>query len=49
VRRTKPTADARDRLLATADRLFYADGIRAVGIDRVIADAACLLASVTTG
>lgn len=39
VRRTKPTADARDRLLATADRLFYADGIRAVGIDRVIAEA----------
>ena len=39
MRHTKPTADARDRLLATADRLFYADGIRAVGIDRVIAEA----------
>ena len=39
MRRTKPTADARDRLLTTADRLFYADGIRAVGIDRVIAEA----------
>jgi AcrR family transcriptional regulator len=28
----------RERLLATADRLFYAEGIRAVGIDRVIAE-----------
>lgn len=30
---------ARQRLLETADRLFYTDGIRAVGIDRVIAEA----------
>lgn len=30
---------ARDRLVATADRLFYDRGIRAVGIDRVIAEA----------
>ncbi|MFI6813385.1 TetR/AcrR family transcriptional regulator [Nonomuraea sp. NPDC050328] len=29
----------RERLLATADLLFYAEGIRAVGIDRVINDA----------
>ncbi|MBG0830083.1 TetR/AcrR family transcriptional regulator [Planomonospora sp. ID67723] len=28
----------RERLLATADALFYAEGIRAVGIDRVIND-----------
>ncbi|GIH77221.1 TetR/AcrR family transcriptional regulator [Planobispora longispora] len=28
----------RQRLLETADALFYAEGIRAVGIDRVIAD-----------
>ncbi|MFG3000720.1 TetR/AcrR family transcriptional regulator [Streptomyces sp. NPDC048340] len=28
----------RERLLATADELFYAEGIRAVGIDRVIAE-----------
>ncbi|MFD5435707.1 TetR/AcrR family transcriptional regulator [Kitasatospora sp. NPDC127067] len=28
----------RERLLTTADELFYADGIRAVGIDRVIAE-----------
>lgn len=30
---------ARDRLVATADRLFYRHGLRAVGIDRVIAEA----------
>lgn len=30
---------ARERLLATASRLFYAEGIRAVGIDRVMAEA----------
>jgi AcrR family transcriptional regulator len=36
--RTK-TTDARERLVETADRLFYAEGIRAVGIDRVIAEA----------
>jgi AcrR family transcriptional regulator len=32
-------SDARLRVLATADRLFYREGIRAVGIDRVIAEA----------
>lgn len=36
---TKTTSEARGRLLETADRLFYAEGIRAVGIDRVIAEA----------
>ena len=30
---------ARDRILATAHELFYRDGIRATGIDRVIAEA----------
>lgn len=30
---------ARERLLNTADQLFYREGIRAVGIDRVIAEA----------
>ncbi|WP_434092413.1 TetR/AcrR family transcriptional regulator [Streptomyces flaveolus] len=30
---------ARDRLMSTAARLFYAEGIRAVGVDRVIAEA----------
>lgn len=28
----------RERLVATASRLFYAEGIRAVGIDRVLAE-----------
>jgi len=35
----RPTSEARQRLLATADRLFYAEGIRSVGIDRIIAEA----------
>lgn len=30
-------APAKQRILTTADRLFYEDGIRAVGIDRLIA------------
>ena len=30
---------ARERILLTAHDLFYADGIRATGIDRVIAEA----------
>lgn len=38
--RTRPaTTDTRERLLETADRLFYEHGFRAVGIDRVIAEA----------
>ena len=36
--RTKTTSDARRRILETADRLFYAEGIRAVGIDRILAE-----------
>lgn len=32
-------SEARTRLLDTATRLFYAEGLRAVGIDRVIAEA----------
>ncbi|GAA0441643.1 hypothetical protein Acor_06260 [Acrocarpospora corrugata] len=32
-------AAARDRILAAADRLLYGEGIRAVGIDRIFAEA----------
>jgi AcrR family transcriptional regulator len=37
--------NVRQRLLDTADRLFYAEGIRAVGIDRVLAEADAAKAS----
>jgi AcrR family transcriptional regulator len=36
---TEPAAPARQRILATAFRLFYARGTRAVGVDAVIAGA----------
>lgn len=39
MRRNPETSEARQRILETADRLFYQDGIRAVGIDRIIAEA----------
>lgn len=39
MKRTNSNSDALSRLLETADRLFYAEGIRTVGIDRVIAEA----------
>jgi len=37
---TEKPSPARDRLLRTASALFYAEGIRAVGVDRVLAEAA---------
>lgn len=37
--RTHATSEARQRILETADRLFYQNGVRAVGIDRIIAEA----------
>ncbi|WP_033344338.1 TetR/AcrR family transcriptional regulator [Catenuloplanes japonicus] len=33
------TSEARARLLATATRIFYAEGIHSVGIDRIVAEA----------
>jgi AcrR family transcriptional regulator len=33
------TSEARQRILEAADRLFYQEGVRAVGIDRIIAEA----------
>lgn len=36
--RTKPS-DARQRIVEAAERLFYAEGMRAVGVDRIIAEA----------
>lgn len=40
-----PAASVRERLLDTADRLFYKEGVRAVGIDRVLAEAGAAKAS----
>src|SRR5215475_1948743 len=37
--RKRGTAETRQRILETADRLFYQEGVRAVGIDRIIAEA----------
>ena len=34
------TSEARERILLTADRLFYDEGIHAVGIQRIVAEAA---------
>ncbi|QDU40853.1 putative HTH-type transcriptional regulator YxaF [Maioricimonas rarisocia] len=36
---TTRKSNARQRIVETAERLFYAEGVRAVGIDRIIAEA----------
>lgn len=36
---TAPRSAPRERLLATAGRLFYAEGIRAIGVDRLVSEA----------
>jgi AcrR family transcriptional regulator len=38
-------SEARDRLLATASRLFYAEGIKGVGVDRIVAESQVTLAT----
>jgi AcrR family transcriptional regulator len=40
-----PPVPVRDRLLNAADRLFYTEGVRAVGIDRVLQEADAAKAS----
>ena len=40
-----PKKGVRERLLDTADHLFYQEGVRAVGIDRVLAEAGAAKAS----
>src|SRR4051812_18939306 len=41
----KPAGPARERLLAAANELFYAEGVHTVGIDRVIERAGVAKAS----
>jgi AcrR family transcriptional regulator len=36
--KARAKSDARQRIVETAERLFYAEGVRAVGIDRIIAE-----------
>ncbi len=41
----QPNINVKDRLLDTADRLFYLEGIRAVGIDRILLESGAAKAS----
>ena len=43
--RRSPASPARERLLAAADELFYAEGVQTVGIDRVVERAGVAKAS----
>src|SRR5260370_11467952 len=43
--RKTPRASARDRLLAAADELFYAEGVHVVGVDRIVERAGVTKAS----
>jgi AcrR family transcriptional regulator len=38
-------SEARERLLATASRLFYSEGIRGVGVDRIVSESRVTLAT----
>jgi AcrR family transcriptional regulator len=38
-------SDARERLLAAASRLFYAEGIKGVGVDRIVSESRVTLAT----
>jgi AcrR family transcriptional regulator len=40
-----PRSEARERLLAAASLLFYAEGIRSVGIERIIKEGEVTLAT----
>jgi len=40
-----PRLSARDRLLAAADKLFYAEGVHVVGVDRIVEQAGVTKAS----
>jgi AcrR family transcriptional regulator len=42
---TKKRSEARERLLSTASRLFYAEGINSVGVERIIKEANVTLAT----
>lgn len=48
VTKAKPVGSVRERLLQTADELFYREGIHSVGIDRILAEAGVAKASLYT-
>ena len=44
-RRTAKRSEARERLLSTASRLFYSEGISGVGVDRIVSEGHVTLAT----